>query len=342
MLKKLTIMMVASTIALSSAYAGKVIRIAHDAKPDAFDNVAHGFSATFKSIVESRSNGSIKVEIFPANQLGNSNERLAQTREGLIQGTIASTGSLATVYPPIDLLNLPFAFKTMSAAYDVYDGKFGKALTKDIDKSLKDIKVMGIVDTGGFFAITNSKRPIKTVADFKGIRIRTMTVPAHQKLINSIGGEAYPLAWSELYSGLQTGVVDGQMNPIPNIKFARFDEVQKYMTLTNHLYAPIFFMMNNDFVSSLTKEEQAIIKDAVNQGIIVSRGLGRLNTLTERGLASLAKNMEVNSLTPDALKEFKTKAQAGVKQHFADSLDANGKSLLKILEAEANKANSKY
>ena len=217
MIKKTALIatLIVSVMIASLANAEKVIRIAHDAKPDVFDNVAHGFSATFKSIVESRTGESIKVKIFPANQLGNTNERLSQTRQGLIQGTIVSTGSLAPDYPRVDLLNLPFSFKTMSAVYDVYDGPFGKALKHDIENSMGDVKVMGIVDTGGFFAITNSKRPIKTIEDFKGIRIRTMTVPAHQKLINAIGGEAYPLAWSELYTSLQTGVVDGQMNPIP-------------------------------------------------------------------------------------------------------------------------------
>ena len=339
--KKLLILAVFATMLTTNlAFAEKIIRIGHDAKPDMLDNVAHGFSATFKSIVEARTNGEIKVKIFPANQLGNTNERLLQTRQGLIQGTIVSTGSLAPVYPRIDLLNLPFSFKTMSAAYDVYDGKFGSALTKDIEDVLGDIKVTATVDTGGFFAITNSKRPIKTLADFKGLRIRTMTVPAHRKLINAIGGEAYPLAWSELYTSLQTGVVDGQMNPIPNIKFAKFDEVQKYMTLTNHLYVPIFFMMNKDFVNSLSKEKQKIIQDAAQQGVIVSRGLGRINAL--KGLASLSKKMKVNSLSAKAMEQFKDKAQKGVDEHFESTLDSQGKSLLKMLISESKKANEKY
>ena len=339
---KKIITMIALLAMAQSVWASKVIRIAHDAKPDPFDNVAHGFSATFKSIVEARTNGEIQVKIFPANQLGNTNERLAQTRKGIIQGTIVSTGSLAPVYPRVDLLNLPFSFKTMSAAYDVYDGIFGQQLSTDIENTLGDVKVTAIVDTGGFFAITNSKRPIKTLDDFKGLRIRTMTVPAHQKLINSIGGQAYPLAWSELYTSLQTGVVDGQMNPIPNIKFAKFDEVQKYMTLTNHLYVPIFFMMNKDFVKGLSAKEQKIIQDAAKQGIMVSRGLGRLNTLSEKGLASLAEKMQVNSLSADSMQKFKQKAQQGVNAHFAATLDTKGKELLKTLMAESEKANAKY
>lgn len=254
-MKKL-VMIIATMAMAHSAFAQKVIRIAHDAKPDAFDNVAHEFSSTFKSIVEAHTNGEIQVKIFPSNPLGNTDERLAQTRIGMIQGTIVSTGSLAPLYPRVDLLNLPFSFKTMSAAYDVYDSVFGQQLSADIEDTLGDVKVTAIVDTGGFFVITNSRHPIETLDDFKGLRIRTMTVPAHQKLINSIGGQAYPLAWSELYTSLQTGVVDSQMNPIPNIKFAKFDEVQKYMTLTNHLYVPIFFMMNKDFVNGLSDAEQ--------------------------------------------------------------------------------------
>ena len=114
------------------------------------------------------------------------------------------------------------------------------------------------------------------------------------------------------------------------------------MTLTNHLYVPIFFLMNKDFVDSLNEVEKAIIIDAVKQGVAVSRGLGRLNTLSERGLASLAEKMQVNSLTPEAMQAFKEKAQAGVKQHFDATLDAKGKELLQLLEGEAEKANARY
>ncbi len=107
--------------------------------------------------------------------------------------------------------------------------------------------VLGFPDTGGFFAVTNSKHPIASLDDFDGIRIRTMTLPSHQTIIQALGAQAYPLSWGEVYSGLQTGVIDGQMNPVPIISFANFSEVQKYMTLTNHLFSPYTFMVNRDF-----------------------------------------------------------------------------------------------
>ena len=106
---------------------------------------------------------------------------------------------------------------------------------------------------GGFFAVTNSQRPIADLADdFDGIRIRTMTLPSHQTIVQALGAEAYPLSWGEVYSGLQTGVIDGQMNPVPIISFANFAEVQKYMTLTNHLFSPYTFMMNRAFYEGLS------------------------------------------------------------------------------------------
>ncbi|WP_415717821.1 DctP family TRAP transporter solute-binding subunit [Roseibium sp.] len=238
----------AATMTATAALAGGgVIKFGHDNKTDPFENPAHACTAVFSNLVESGTNGAVKVEVFGSNQLGSAAEHVQQVKDGVIQATLTSTGALASYYPRIDVLNLPFAFAGNEATYKVFDGPFGEALKADIEATLGDVVVLGFPDTGGFFAVTNSKKPIANLEDFDGIRIRTMTLPSHQKIIQALGAEAYPLSWGEVYSGLQTGVIDGQMNPVPIISFANFAEVQGYLTLTNHLFSPYTFMINKPF-----------------------------------------------------------------------------------------------
>jgi len=117
----------------------------------------------------------------------------------VIEVTNASIGALAPYYPRIDVLNLPFAFANNGAADMTFNGPFGNALAKDIEASLGDVLVLGYPDTGGLFVISNSKREISTLEEMKGIRMGTMTLPSHQAIMNSLGMEAYPLAFSEVY-----------------------------------------------------------------------------------------------------------------------------------------------
>ena len=343
-LTKLTVVSILSASVLMTsmqAFAQKTIRFGHDNKADVMENPAHAFAGVFKNIVESASNGEIKVEIYPSNQLGSAKEHVQQVKDGIIQATLTSTGALSSYYPRIGVLDLAFAFNHNAATYDVFDGKFGAALAQDINKSVGGVKVLGFPDTGGFFSITNSVRPIKTLEDFKGIRIRTMTLPSHQKIIQALGGEAYPLAWGEVYSALQTGVIDGQMNPIPTVSFAKFNEVQKYLTLPNHLFAPYTFMLNDDFYSSLTEQEQKIIRYATHSGIIASRGIARaIEASEDRGLAGLSSKMEVNSISAEERSRFKKAAEPVILAHIKETLGKEGVELLNLFITEVDKANS--
>ena len=254
---------------------------------------------------------------------------------------MTSTGALSSYYPRIGVLDLAFAFNHNAATYDVFDGEFGATLAKDINKSVDGVKVLGFPDTGGFFSITNSVRAINTLEDFKGIRIRTMTLPSHQKIIQALGGEAYPLAWGEVYSSLQTGVIDGQMNPIPTVSFAKFNEVQEYLTLTNHLFAPYTFMLNDKFYESLTEQEQQIIRYATHSGIIASRGIARaIEASEDRGLAGLAKKMKVNSISAKERSRFKAAAEPAILSHVKETLGAEGVELLNLFISEVEKANN--
>ncbi|GLQ72445.1 ABC transporter substrate-binding protein [Vibrio penaeicida] len=345
MMKNLSKTFLAATLAVSMvaapyAMATKVLRIGHDNKADIMENPAHAFTGVFKNIVETASNGEIKVQVFPSNQLGSAKEHIQMVKDGQLQGTLSSVGALAGYYPRIGVLDVPFAFNNNAATYDVLDGPFGKALASDIESEIKDVRVLGFPDTGGFFSVTNSKRALTSLDDFKGLRIRTMTLPTHQKIIQSLGAQAYPLSWGEVYSSLQTGVIDGQMNPIPTVSFAKFNEVQKYLTLTNHLFAPYTFMINRDFFDGLSANEQKIVRDAVQIALSANRGLSRLIEASEdRGLEGLKKKMKVNSLTDEQRQKMRDVTQPTIKAYIKETHGKKGEELLNLFLKEVDSAN---
>lgn len=331
----------ATLMTLGNAYAdGGVIKFGHDNKTDPFENPAHACTAVFANLVTADTNGSVEVEVFGSNQLGSAAEHVQQVRDGILQATLTSTGALASYYPRIDVLNLPFAFNGNAATYHVFDGDFGKALAADIEKELGDVVVLGFPDTGGFFALTNSKRTVANLEDLEGIRIRTMTLPSHQKIMQSLGAEAYPLAWGEVYSGLQTGVIDGQMNPVPIISFANFAEVQKYMTLTNHLFSPYTFLLNREFYEGLSDSERATIHSAAENCVVASRGLSRIIEASDRGLAGLMDKIEVTALSAEQRKAMADVAQPAFEKHIDENMDDGAKQLLKELKAAVDAANA--
>ena len=330
---------IAATLSAGAASAESVIRFGHDNKTDPFENPAHACTAVFANMVAADTNGSVTVEVFGSNQLGSVAEHVQQLRDGIIQATLTSTGALASYYPRVDVLNLPFAFNGNAATYAVFDGPFGAALKADIEAELPEVVVLGFPDTGGFFALTNSKRPIAELEDFDGIRVRTMTLPSHQTIMQALGAEAYPLAWGEVYSGLQTGVIDGQMNPVPTISFANFAEVQQYMTLTNHLFSPYTFMLNRDFYEGLTDAERATIHRAAENCVTASRGLSRIIEASDRGLAGLMDKIEVTALTADQRAAMAAAAQPAFEAHVSENLDAGAQDLLALFKSEVSAAN---
>jgi TRAP-type transport system periplasmic protein len=333
---KFTNLLIATGVAVSiglgmttSAFAGsdKVLKLAHLNKNDPFDNATGAMVTVFKNLVESGTNGSVKVQIFPSGQLGKDAEVLQQVKAGVIQSGIHSTGGMASVYPLIGALDVPFAFPNISATYPVFDGPFGDKLAASIEKKT-GLYVLGFGDSGGFFNFTNSKRPIKTLEDFKGMKIRTMGLETHKALIRSLGGQPAGIAWSEVYTALQTGVADGQMNPVPIIAFAKFNEVQKYLTLSKHLFTPYVWVMNKKFYDSLTASEKDVVAYAARSAIVAGRGISRIIEASERGLPALAENLEVYTLPESERAKFQAAALPAVKGVIKKTFGAEGEDMM--------------
>ncbi|XKH61898.1 DctP family TRAP transporter solute-binding subunit (plasmid) [Halomonas sediminis] len=317
----------ASLAFAGSAYAEKVMRLHHLNNDDPFDNSSGAMATVFKTLVEAGTNGSVTVQSYPNGQLGDDAAVLSQLRAGVVQSGIHSVGGFASAYPMIGVLDVPFAFPNVSTTYEVFDGPFGDRLADDIEDKT-DLKVLGFGDSGGLFAITNSVRQVRSPEDMEGLQIRTMGLDTHQEVIRALGGQPTAIAWSEVYTALQTGVADGQMNPIPIISFARFDEVQQYLSLTNHLFAPYVWVVSDQFWDSLDETEQKVMESAARSAIVAGRGISRIIEASDRGLPHLAANMEVYALTPDERKAFREVAQPAVIDMISEKYGAEGVEML--------------
>lgn len=308
------------------------IRLAHLNPADPFKSHSGAMTAVFKSLVEANSNGAIEVQLFPNGQLGKDAEVLDQVRAGLVESTISSSGGLAQHYPLVGVFDIPFAFPNIGVASRVItkDSAFGEKFVGDIEDKT-DLKVLGLLDSGGFFAFTNSKQPITSVEDMDGLRIRTMTLPTHEAMISSLGGQPTPLPWAEVYTALQTGVADGQMNPIPIIAFAKFNEVQEYLSITNHVITPYIWTMNEAFFDSLSPEHQTLISWAAEVATEAGRSMNRVIEASETGLPALAENMEVNVVSGEELAKFAEAAQPAVRALIEEQYGAEGIAMLETM-----------
>jgi tripartite ATP-independent transporter DctP family solute receptor len=321
----------------NSAMAGKVIKMHHLNKNGAFDNPSGAAVVVFKNLVEAGTNGEITVEIFPNGQLGKDAEVVQQVKAGIIQLGVHSVGAVGSVYPMISVLDIPFAFPNIAATYEVLDGPFGQKMCEDI-YAKTGLKALGFSDSGGFFQFTNSRQPIKTIDDMKGLKIRIMGLDTHKQIISSLGGQPAAIAWSEVYTALQTGVADGQMNPIPIVEFAKLFEVQKYLTISNHLFAPHVWLMNADFYNSLTPAEVKVVEAAAKAAIVTSRGIANSIEASERGLPFLKEKLEVYAL-PEAEKvRFRDAALPAVRSYIEEKFGDEGKKMLEDFLAAIEQA----
>ncbi len=293
------------------------------------------FANAFKTHLESTSNGRIKVELYPGGVLGKERENFVNVQNNVIQATLSSVGGIAQFYKTISVVDIPFAFKNHNVAWRVYDGWFGDEIRADI-LAKTGIRCLETTETGGFFAFTNSKKPVKTPADMAGLKFRTMENPGHIKMISLLGGSAVPIAWLELYTSLQTGVIDGQMNPLPTILIAKLQEVQKYVTVTNHLYGTDWFMVNEQWFKSLPEDLQQNVRDAAEIANIADRGAQRL--LDAMAIGQLkAAGLEIYTPTPQEREMFKTKVQQSYIDWLGKEVDPAwiDKFMKAVSEAEA-------
>lgn len=221
-----------STAATSADSADKVynIKIGHS---DTVDNLVHVSLLNFKAYVEEKSGGKVKVDIYASEQLGSNAEMAEMLQMGSLDAMMMPQGQLANYALKINTIGMPFLFPNYDAVYKVLDGEIGDELVADLANSNM---IQLAYWENGLRQTTNSVRPINVPDDLKGLKIRTPEDKVTMAIFSALGASPAPLAFSELYLALQQNTFDGQENPVSNIHANNFQDVQKYLAMTNHKY----------------------------------------------------------------------------------------------------------
>jgi C4-dicarboxylate-binding protein DctP len=288
--------------------AQTLVKLGHD-QPES--STHHQAALKWKELVEARTNGKVRVQIFPSSMLGSGVQTVEQLQAGAIEAASLPTGWVAPLAPSVQILDLPFLFPNRAVAYKLVDGPIGAAILEPLQK----VNIVGVGFWESGFKQFTGNFPIRTPSDYKGHKIRTMPAPVIQEQFKSFGAIPTTISFGELYSALQQGVVDGQENPIVTIAAMRFFEVQKHLTLSDHGFLAYVFMLNKPFLDKLPAEQRDVLLAAARESTLFQREL--IQKAEEAHLATFRKSgIEIITLTPEQRAEFE-KASAPVYEWYA-------------------------
>ncbi|MCW5653026.1 TRAP transporter substrate-binding protein [Hydrogenophaga sp.] len=259
----------------------------------------------FGELVAQKSGGKIKVREFGSSVLGSEQQQQSALQGGTQEMFAPATTSVVGIVKELGLFDLPFGVSTAEQAYALMDGPLGQHL---LDK-LPARNLVGLTYwENGFRNVTNSRRPIQKLEDLSGLKMRVIANPVFLESFKALGVNPVPMAFGELYGALESRAVDAQENPYPVLLSAKFYEVQKYVSNTNHVYSPIVVLVSKKFWDQLTPTEQKILREAANESRDFQRAASR--EYSAKALGELkAKGMQVNDLAPAEMARL----QAAVK-----------------------------
>ncbi len=234
--------------------------------------------------VERRTNGRIKIQNFYSGSLGGERESIEAVQLGTQELATSSTGPVPNFVPEARILDVPFLFRDKAHARAVLDGPIGDELLSKFES--KGFKALAWGENG-VRHMTNSKRPVNGPDDLKGLKMRTMENPVHVAAYKSLGIVTTPMAFPEVFTALQQGTVDGQENPLSVIMAANFDQVQKHLTLTGHVYSPVVILMNKGVWDKLSAGDKQIFLDSAKEAVKANRA--RVDKDHANGVAELRR-----------------------------------------------------
>jgi len=267
------------------AAAQTTIRIGH-ATPET--SPIHQALLFFEEALESRSDGDFEVQLFPGGQLGSVQEMVDLVQSGNITMTTGASVLLSPRVPELAVLDQFLLFRDEEHARSVLDGAAGQSLADAMEEN--GLKLMGYMELG-FRSFTNSRAPLDSVEAFEGLRMRSADNPIQIKAWRSIDAVPVPLAWGEIYSALQQGLIDAQESALSSMVVERFFEVQDYVSLTGHIYWPELWLADLSFWQGLDAEQQALVAEVAAETVELQRELtveanaATLDRLREEGLA---------------------------------------------------------
>ena len=262
---------------------------------------------TFAREVEKRTDGRYKIQTFYSGSLGGERESVEAVQLGTQELTLTSTGPIPNFVPEVAILDIPFLFRDYAHARAVLDGPIGQELLQKFPP--KGIVALAWAENG-FRHMTNSKHAVLAPDDLKGLKMRTMENPIHIQAYRQFGILPTPMAFTEVFTALQQGTVDGQENPLSVITSAKLDQVQKYLSLTGHVYSPALILMNKGTWDKLSPADQQAFLAAAKEAVKVNRA--RVDEDEQKAVAELrAKGMNVTNVD-------KARFQAALAPAYAD------------------------
>jgi tripartite ATP-independent transporter DctP family solute receptor len=282
----------------------------------------------FAELVDAKSGGKLKVNVFPGGALGSDQANLSSLQGGTLEMASMNSGIFASVVREFAIYDFPFLFGDSKEADAVVDGAFGKALHDKLqEKGLVGLAYYEL----GFRNITNSRRPITKVEDIAGLKLRVIPNPINVDWVSALGANPTPLPFPELYAALEQKAVDGQENPVATIQGAKLFEVQKHLALTNHQYNPQSVVVSKKFWDSLSADEKKWVQDAATESAKYQREQSR--SAAAGILENLKKNgMQVTELPAAEVAKLRDKMKPVIAKHSASVGEATVKAVMAELD----------
>lgn len=284
---------------------------------------------SFKEEFEARTDGRYDIQIFPNAVLGDDLNATEQLRANMLEAVVTSPSPLGGIVPELMAFDLPYIFKSEEEADQVLSGPFAAYLDKCMEEK-------GLINLAwyedGFRHLTNSKLPVTSPDDLKGLKIRTMENPIHLAAWKALGANPTPMAYSDVFTALQQKVIDGQENPFPTIYDGKFYEVQDYCTTTGHVYSPMIFLYSGGLFEKLPEEDQQILKECAKATEGLNRELNRKAAEENRAFME-EQGMEIIDLTMEQKQVF----QDMLTPVWSEFTDIFGEDTLALLQEELAK-----
>ena len=283
-------------------------------------------------LLKEKSGGKLTLKVFPNGVLGGDVQVLSAVQGGTIDFTSMNSGILQTQVKEFAIFDFPFMFESGKEADPLLDGAFGKKLADLLPaKNLYNLAYWEL----GFRNLTNNKHAINKMEDIAGLKIRVIQSPIYIDTFNALGANAVPMPITEVYTAMEQKIIDGHENPFSVVETSKFYEVQKFLTVSNHIYNPQSVLASKKKWDALTKDEQAILTSTLAEATKWQRENSR--KLAEDSLTNLKKTMQVTTLSAEELTKIRAKIKPVIDK-FAASV---GPELVKELQAELDKGRKK-
>ena len=264
MLKPVAILIAALALAGPATAQEFTLKYGHVDTPSlqADDHIAGLF---LKSFLESRSQGRIKVEIYPASQLGNFRELIEGVQLGTLELTNTTVGGANSFMPQIQVTDIPYMYRDDMVAEKMTESDFFDEVRDAFLEKTGNVRLAAVGNTGRWRSFFTTTQPVKSAADLKGIKVRTINSPLQIEMVKYLGGNPTPIAWGELYTSLATGVAEGTKNAISDIVGKKMHEHLKYVVLDEHAYLFAFWWLSDSWLKSLPDDLQTLVLDGFSQ-----------------------------------------------------------------------------